>query len=365
MIKIAHTADNHLRATQYARRDRGEDFFLALQDVVIKASDEGCDAILNSGDIIDTTRPSPYVVYQLKRIHRELKKRKLWMFTISGNHDKTEPHWTNIFADDDDEYGIKLVDNEVFKIPGSELQVAAFPYMTREALKVRLKEVFPDVPSAEVPRIIMWHGIVSEFADFPNMDSVEISDFPGICNVLLGDIHKREYRHRDPGTIIGYPGSTELCASNEHADKTFTILELDEHGKLLSDPRFVEITTRPVRNYRINNEDDMMQSLSDIKQAPKNALIFVKFNDGVKEVVSRIRHVINSDVAILKAQRLPTGKFDVSTITRKEDDLQPSDFLKHFFTPGTKLFDTADSLLQPDAAASEIMDKYIANRLCL
>lgn len=50
--KILHTADNHLRASQYARPDRGPDFAQALHQVVDLAIKHKVAAILNSGDIL-------------------------------------------------------------------------------------------------------------------------------------------------------------------------------------------------------------------------------------------------------------------------------------------------------------------------
>jgi len=355
-IKILHTADNHLRASQYARPDRGLDFTQALNRVVDIAIKQKVDAILNSGDILDTTRPTARTVHDLNVLHYRLIEAGIPMYTISGNHDKTDPHWTSVIDVGHTDRGIVCVDNKQFEVKG--LKVHGLPFTHNDAFLANLAEL----PKAD---ILMWHGMIREFVGYPTDKALSLDDLPQgkYQMMLLGDVHVHEQKQLQDGTLVSYPGSTELCNQTEEFQKWVDIYEIpvDEPGDYTMES--VKIQTRPAYAYRITSEEAVSEVLTKLaKVKDEKPMIFVSYTPDLDNVFARLTQVADPTQAIIRTKPLPM-KSAPDPKQEATHDLQPLDFLDKFVAVGSPMFELGELLLNPQADAVSLVDAYVEREL--
>jgi DNA repair protein SbcD/Mre11 len=349
-IKILHTADTHLRAAQYSRTSRGADFMAALERVVDMADKNNVDAILNSGDLLDTTRPTAETIRGLNRLNVRLVELGIPMFTISGNHDFTHPHWTEVLDLGYSDKGVICVDNKRFKV--GHLTIQAYPYMPKEALLETLENTEP-------ADILMWHGAVQEFAGIKLGDkAISISEFPTgkFKLIALGDIHVHRQLTLSDGTLVAMPGSTELCKENEELDK-FVDLYTFKEGDISYEA--IPLETRKVVRAELNTEDEVQEFLKELREIPedKEPLVFVKYNRELGGVQARVFSVVDPKVCVVRCTPLPKTKQAKGESTT-EDNLAPADFVSGFLDDDD-LLSLATDLLQEDIHAVDRIDMFV------
>ncbi len=81
-MKIAHLSDAHLGRQQYHLREREEDYFQALVEALRAAKE--VDAVVITGDLLDTRRPSTRVLLRALDV---LTEADVAIYAIGGNHD--------------------------------------------------------------------------------------------------------------------------------------------------------------------------------------------------------------------------------------------------------------------------------------
>ncbi|AEA12254.1 exonuclease sbcD, putative [Thermoproteus uzoniensis 768-20] len=81
-MKIAHISDAHLGRQQYHLPEREEDYFQAFAEALRLA--KGADAVVVTGDLLDTRRPSTRTLLRLLDI---LGETGLALYVVGGNHD--------------------------------------------------------------------------------------------------------------------------------------------------------------------------------------------------------------------------------------------------------------------------------------
>lgn len=320
-IKLAHIADCHLRTQQYGRQKRGEDFSRSLRSAIMKAHEEGADAILCAGDLLDTRNPGSKVcLAQLNDIQNLLQSLQIPMLVISGNHDNCCPAWHarfplhNTWVRTRQGYdipvghsaagGIVDADDNIINLclaATSEdtqelppLTCYGSPYETAAVFRERL----PLLPDTD---ILMWHGEIKEFCGYPKENTIEIGDFP-VNNwqlVAMGDQHVHRMITRKGGNaknaeckqVIAYPGSTELCDASEDENKQFFMhtFVLNNERWELTTSESIAFETTPVQRINIDTKEDLEQSIHLIKPG---ALVFVKYNKEVPNVATEIKNTL-------------------------------------------------------------------------
>jgi len=382
--KIAHSADGHLRASQYASMNRGEDFTVAFIRMLDGCKEQGVDFLFYPGDILDTSRPSSGTMQDLKKIHKHACDIKLKIYLISGNHDRTNPHWATTFDATFDKnmgevvrdthteagYGFNVMDGKIFQVghPNMpKIQCLGLPYMPDHKLLERLHET--DTTGCQ---IVMWHGMLQEFVPFGD-DKISVKDFMGTCPdlrmLLVGDIHVRKYDTYDTPSgsmIAGYPGSTELCSSSEDPNKSFEVFTVrvdDENNSfVIEEQQQIPIKTRPIykaKLERIDQADDFVAALQGHSgDAP---IVFVDYDPSLVDIRGRIRNVLPDD-AILNARRI-SQKIEFMGALELGDDYELVDFLPHVIDEVAPEFDLAKSLLDESANVSATLDDYITRRM--
>ena len=359
IVKLAHTADNHLRDTQYSRKHRGLDFTHSFNYLVDTCISRGVDAILNSGDILDTTRPSPDALTTLKKIHAKLVQAEIPMYVISGNHDKTKPHWVSVLGSAGQKGGIICIDNETVNIKG--ITVRGIPYMHRDAFLKHEAE-------GEGADILLCHLAIVEFIDFPSKKAIELSEFPTERYKLIaaGDIHVHGKKTLSDGTVVSYPGSTEICRANEQPDKYVDLYEFNPNeGHRIESATSVSLPCRKLFYEQIQNEEEFVDLLKRLEAAKGDfPIISLRYRKEIENVSSRIRAVVDADRCIIRT--LPYN--DKLTLpnrgsTNSEDLLAPVEFVERFIIRGSPLFELGEALAQENTDAGKILNTYMEERL--
>jgi len=358
VVRLVHTADNHLRVSHSGSLERGQDFFRAAMSVVTIAGDRGAHAIINAGDMLNSPENLPEVINQLAQIDRECQAKKLPMYIVQGNHDFAEPSWISVQENQPSMwdgavtgFGVKLLDGITTV---GKLKILGQPFLAPDVLRGVLNSSEPDI------HILVWHGAVLEFAKFPSENIITCED---LCKgswqtVLLGDIHVRQYLQCN-NTLIGYPGATELCKRDEPLEHSCTIMDFDENGKCLGF-EFVPVAHRLVMVLNLGDEQQLVEATAQVTEfAAKDpaCMILIRYVSTLADVRLKIQQLAGSK-AIVRAEAYPPTTMAAG---KEEGDLSaidktPVDYLPTF--PTTELATLARQLCDPDAPVSDLLRGY-------
>lgn len=367
ILRLLFTADNHLRMTCNGSAARGLDFFRAAKSVVDIANEVRADAILNAGDFFNTPESLPLLTQQLQELDQYLQGEDLSMYVIQGNHDFAEPSWITV------QQGNHKVGatSGVFHADGLILDglVLALPFLSPDDLRARLANLSEEEKKA---KILMWHGQVLEFCKFPVDNVITIQDFM-VHNweaVLLGDIHQRSFvnvTRPDGGVcVVGYPGATELCKSDEPLEHTCTVLEVDKTtGKVLA-MSHVPVDHRKVLALRINDEAELAAAVVKVQEEAKqnpDVMVLCKFNDTVPGVRHALQRAVG-EKAIIRAEAFPGQLALVSGREATSEVKTPKEYLPAFQLP-TDLLRLCEVLINPDSDTSPatVLEAYCSTRI--
>lgn len=363
---ILHTADWHLRDSQYTSLDRGQDFTKAAIAVIDIAMAFGVKAICNCGDILNNKRPSSKNIKDLVLIDKRLRAAGIPMYVISGNHDLARPSWISIVHGqrntDNDHSGIIDVDNKLITIPNSNgLTIYGVPSLGPTAFRA----LQPEWPKAD---ILMSHEMVQEFCAFKTEDeTLKISDYPleKYKSILLGDIHTNSYK-RMGSTLIGYPGPIEFCSRNEINRKFVTVLEWDKRELVGENIKTVKLPSREIMIFNVFQDLDVDKAVKEIKDnRHKSPIIFVKYDGRMSAVPATLMSVVAGTKSILRCSAY--NHLEVGKIFNPEDEVlhlrTPQDFVSDFINPSSELFKMARTLADPDVDHRRIISDYVNEKV--
>ncbi len=358
MTKILLTADVHLRTSQYARSSRGDDFSAALMNAFKVGVREGVEAILISGDLLDSTRPSPKIIATLKQLDIEACKHGLLILVTSGNHDMTDPHWATIAGvTAQGACGLRIIDNELVTLP-SGITVYGQPFVNKD----KFLAIRDSLPAAD---ILMFHAMVHELTHgFKSDHAFALADLPTdkYKVIALGDVHRREYVTVG-SCLVGQPGSTELCEAGEDEKKTVTLLEFDHSRARVGEPKFLPITTRQVLRFKLTTEDELEQALLMAETQRSNCpIVIVEYVANLTNVAQRFASRLDPTQVILRFMPIFRDLKGMNLGADVREDLPLEAFLQKMIPSGTPLYAIAEALLSPEANAVEILDRYIESR---
>lgn len=377
-ILVAHIADTHLRDTQYVSARRGLDFYKAAVQAVSKAS-AAADILVLAGDIFDRSRPSPAVIGQLMFLDALLQKQKKVLLAVTGNHDWSDPTWLSVLFPDrtsaDGDTALGSDSCGIIPIDGKSVTFRGFRFsgvkpLSTPAFRSKLSEVSADTKDADV---VLYHnlitGIVPMYAgkgDPLRADELPVSKSNKAW--LLGDIHVQGYIERDrPGggkTLIGYPGSSEMCSASEPIDKSVPLIRLTSDSAAVEDRVPLEI--RPFISGEIRSDEDLDKIVADIsKVADADPVVVVQFDRELTQTISRIHSLLDAQKSVIRCHALPVSH----TVTARPDDTPGDEFdVMHFllakFEGDPELGDIAAALLtQGEQATGDIIGQFIEKRL--
>lgn len=359
MNPFIHLADSHLRDTQFTRRSRGEDFARSLTAAIQLGAEQGIKTFLHAGDLIDSVRPGPKVVSQIKALDTLLTRLKAVMLVISGNHDYTQPHWAEVACPEitgERPHGIRVIDNQLVTLPDG-LTVYGCPFMPRE----RFLATLPQLPAADV---LLFHAAVRELMPFKSDAALTLDELPydRYKMIALGDIHIFQYLNHH-GCLVGYPGSTELCAINEPPIKSVSVIRPQPDRTLLLGPKLI-LPTRSVLRYTLQNEEDLEKALADLQQhLAEDPIVRIDYVTGLADVLSRFSARIDPNKAILRIMPLFAGVAAPNQGQDERSDLQLADMVEKIFPPGGELHALTTALIDPQANVSDIIDRYVEEKI--
>lgn len=358
MPRLIHTADTHLMPMQYSRAFRGDDFTQALKEVVRVAEMKKADAILNSGDILNSTRPTSKVMDDLKEVHELLLEIGMPMYLISGNHDRTNPHWSKILESKRNKNaGIICVDHKSFEVAG--VRINALPFLSNNEFLALEKEM----PEAE---ILMWHGAVQGFISFVDEKAVPFEDLPKdkYDLILLGDLHVHEslmLKGEKKETLVAYPGSTELVRKNEDVNKFVDLYEYKD-GDWTNEA--IPIPTRKVMPYSVRSPADLDQVVAEVSKAVHlSPIVLIKRSDDMKDAYARICSAVDPTKIILRVSRENKSKDKPLVKEFIDDSKKPEDFLHTFIPRDAWTFHLGQQMLQPDIDAEAALEMAVESKL--
>jgi len=366
VVRLVHTADNHLRVSHSGSLERGQDFFNAAMSVVTIAGDHGAHAIINAGDMLNSPENLPEVINQLAQIDVACQEIELPMYVVQGNHDFAEPSWITVQEQQPrlrpnakGGTGLKLL-NGVVRV--GKLNILGLPFLTPDTLRkeLELRSTQADEKKDTI-HILVWHGSVLEFAKFPSENIITCEDLMKgpWSTVLLGDIHTRQYLKCD-NTLIGYPGATELCKRDEPLEHSCTVMDFDEKTGVCKGFEFVPVAHRPVMVLNIGDEQQFVEATAQVMEFAKKepaCMVLIRYVSTLSDVRMRIQQVAGSK-AIVRAEAYPP-----TTMEAGREDSDPSaavklpvDYLPVF--PTTELSTLARQLCDPDVPVSDLLRNY-------
>lgn len=305
-IRFIHTADWHIRDTQYGRAFRGDDVTRSVWEVVDRAIAEKVDFIINGGDTFQIARPSGPMMDLLFSVHAKLKAAGIPMFIVTGNHDMAQPSFLSLpdyagTAPDEQLAGVICLDNRTVSYKG--VRLAGFPGLPWQ-------EVAPAIAAMEPVDILCWHGAVNEFVPFEMDNAWSMADMPrGKAKAwLLGDIHLPGRQRMEDGTLVAYPGPIELQERGEPAVKKIDFYTLADGWRdaPFPEPFEYELDTRKVVFLTIGDEQQADQAIGVVRQAvldnpARPPMVFLSYTREMKFAVTRIRELLDLRSTIFRA----------------------------------------------------------------
>lgn len=249
-MKLLHVADTHVGFANYGRltpeglNQREQDFFDAFQRAIDVALERRVDAVLHSGDVFDSVRPTNRAIHHVLAQCRRLAEARIPLVIISGNHEAPRLRETGAV--------LKLLEfmpgvHSVYKgtyekVRVGDLAVHAVPHASdNEALRAELARVEPDASARY--NVAMLHAGVVGVGDFRTGEfheqSVAQNELPQRMDyVALGHYH----RAIEVAPKAWYAGSTERCTFREAGEtKSVNLVDL-ARGTVIP----IELATRPM-----------------------------------------------------------------------------------------------------------------------
>jgi DNA repair exonuclease SbcCD nuclease subunit len=361
-LLISLIGDIHLRDSQYANTGRSIDFFNAFEQA-INVSKEA-DLIVATGDIFDSSRPSPKVIGQLIRVDHMLQKMKLTMLCITGNHDRANPTWLRTLFPREDGTGIIPMDDRSITIKGYKF--FGIPPYTANQFRSNASVIAEQCRDADV---VLYHGFVTGVVPMMvNQDAnpLTIDDLPSSPQtkaVLLGDIHKQGWVTHKSGLcekLVIYPGSTEVCSASEDPNKSVPMIRLTKESAIVETT--IPIKTRLFIAAKVRTDDELTALLDRLRDvAEQNPVVVVEFDRGLNDAVYRIHTALDADKALIRCKPLPHGGMDyVRTTTGENDGRTIKDFMSARLSDDVELEAIAMALIdRGEEDANNILAEFV------
>jgi hypothetical protein len=293
-----HTADWHIRDRQYGRVFRGEDRRKAVLAVTKMAIDRKVDFIINGGDTFEVNRPSEKNQALLFEVHHMLLEAGIPMYTVTGNHDASDPSYltfpgyTADKAGLSENAGVVCIDNRVIEHNG--IRIAGFPAAVfPDELGERVRQM---IAGGNTPDIVVWHGAVKGMVPFEMAGSWDDEEIPyGVKAWLLGDIHLRGRKRLTDQALLSYPGTIDLQDRGEPAKKFIDLYTLPEdfRSRPFPEPEELKVPSRPVVYLSVATDAEADQALAKVRQTVEDngcgALVFLRYARTMRDVVPRIQ----------------------------------------------------------------------------
>lgn len=248
-MRIAHIADTHVGFSAYRRSDpqtgmnqREVDIYQAFERLVDSLISKRPDAVLHSGDLFDSVRPSNRALSVVLEQLLRLSEADIPVVLIAGNHSTPRLKETgSVFRLFEHIKGVSA-----FYTPGmhrleiGDLTVTAFPHQEKESMIEALKGWKRGRGRYEVG---MLHAGIQGLSKYSLGEANELNLPSSLLNleadyIALGHFHDHEQITEN----AWYSGSLERLSFAEAAqEKGYMLVDLERDRK-----EFVRLPTRPM-----------------------------------------------------------------------------------------------------------------------
>ena len=355
VVKIIHTADNHLGFRQYGLSQREEDFYLALDQVVETAIAQKVGAVLWSGDNFDATKPPAAAVERLKLATEKLRSHQILSLGIDGNHDSCDSTWLRICG--------------ITPLQGNQVMVYSRD-RTRSLTVGGINATRPlefhrqlELLNERSPiHVLAIHQALEELSGFSSdftALTLSTSLAPlGVRYCAMGDIHKRGDLYIG-NTIFAYPGSTEVNDTSEDSDKSVELVTFDGIN-LVHQP--IPIKTRRFVVQTLESDEDVDTVLVRAKE-PDKPFIVGWYRAEKREIGKRAEALLAAAGCMYRIMPFSGDKnLEVAkrSFDRKGAMTQLRDAVVAFFDEGSEEFSLIFQLLENPDNVKEIARKFLA-----
>ena len=378
-MRLLHTADIHLGAKTYGRRDpetglntRLLDVRRSLEAVVQRALDDEVDAFLFCGDAYHTADPTPTQQQIFAECLQPLADAGIPIVLIIGNHDHPVTYGRasslDIFEYVDGDvhcYRKPASSVQVIETASGPLQLIPLPWpirsqiltkeeyrsMTPEELRQFIEERYvtyvqrradeiadeemgeradgtehplsPDVPTVLAGHVTLQGAELagsertSLIANDPKFTVGQLAVSP-IDYVALGHIHRAQNRNPDGHPPVVYSGSIERVTFKERGEeKGFYRVDVDPEADPRTEVTFVPTDARPFVALQV----DVRES-----DAPTQRILDAIADADVTDAIVRVRYRVEEEqLTMIEQGRIREALSDADTIAAIERTVDPAE----------------------------------------
>ena len=378
-MKLLHTADIHLGAKTYGRRDPETGLNTRLLDVrqsfeamVQRAIDAEIDAFLFCGDAYHTADPTPTQQKIFAECLQPLADAGVPLVLVIGNHDHPVTYGRASSLDifeyvDGDVYCFRKPASsvQVIDTPSGPLQLIPLPWpirsqivtkeeyrsMAPEELRQFIEEKYvnyvqrraediesesvveradgtehrlsPDVPTVLAGHVTLQGAELAGserttlIASEPKFTVGQLA-VPPIDYVALGHIHRAQNRNPDGHPPVVYAGSIERVTFKERdEEKGFYLVDVDPEREPPTHTTFVETSARPFVALQVDSRE---------AEAPTDCILEVIEGASVADAIVRVRyHVDEAQIPLVEQERIREALSAADTIAAIERIVDPAE----------------------------------------
>ena len=303
--------------------------------IIDKIIEEKVDFVIHSGDLFESSRPSPMALLTFQKGLLKLKGAGIPMYAIAGNHDmvmrKESIPPQVIFK----KLGLKVISPINTNYMHGDVFIAGLPYFPssqNNTLKSKLSELSSKAANHEKSILVLHQGIDKYF----NLQyELEIGNIPDNFNYYaLGHIHKYINDDFGNGKLV-YPGSTEIWKTDEIRDyhengKGFVLVDMSG-PKTLTKRVKIDIPREFIkRSLDYNNLDSGIAGIKEtIKGFDKKPILILDIKN-VDSDTAIVYEKINRELGDLSLMIRPTFNMvgdEISEISIQDGSVGPKEVL--------------------------------------
>lgn len=354
------TADCHLEPHVWKNHpDLAGDAYFSFTQIVDYVLEEGADALLLGGDILNVSSPDPKTMGVVSRQMERLADAHIPCYYIVGQHEKHRlAQWLDVHP------WPKHIDGQTVQLDGYKIHGISFKPRTQ--LAEAIAAIPPDTD------ILMMHQVWQEIhGDMMNPEGA-ISDLPDSVELLLtGDYHVHFDRPHH-GIRVLSPGSIAMQAINEPPDKSFFAVSQSDTG---FDVVSVPLATRGFAHVELESAQALEEFVEDIPHLCAELtrehaeiakpIVRVSFNAGIPDAFTRLTAAIGDRCHFfpnpLRSRQTPEARKAVRRCSGPQGLVAN---LKRVMAPETPGYDAVRQLLESDGqegAPESVLDALEAN----
>lgn len=310
-MKILHTSDWHLgkkpAGAEIYSETRYQDYFSAAEYIVQQAINEKVDLFIISGDLFDSNKINPDILYRTENILKALVDADITTLVISGNHDISyeKDSWINYLEKKYSTEKKRLIINLDFFREGEnfefkpytyqDLKIYGIPYqgsLTKETLQALAQALDGQ------DNIVIAHTAINDFESqnwfLPGCVKSEVINLfaDKVLYFAAGHFHSyRAYPKDKPFFFI--PGSPEYWDIYEKDEKGFVIFDID---KKTHEFRYSLKRKRTLYKTNISQIDEFIRNLT--VQYGEIIILTVTFDKDINIDIAEIKDTLKNKGAL-------------------------------------------------------------------